>query len=100
MRAVGLTGRTDLNGQRGTVISFNDQRKRFAVEFDSGESVLLRPENLVMAVDDDATSASGFHAVEGLTMTCRRLTGRSKRPWDWGPVLAVASLVELELARK
>ena len=64
VRAVGLSGRADLNGQRGTIVAFNDEKRRFAVNFDSGAlSLLVRPENLEVATDNDVTSASAFHAV-------------------------------------
>ena len=46
MRAVGLTNRADLNGQRGVVISHDTSTGRYGVSFDGGASALLKAENL------------------------------------------------------
>ena len=44
--ARGLVTREDLNGQQGRVKSWDPSRGRFAVEFPSGESAWVKPENL------------------------------------------------------
>lgn len=107
VRAVGLNGRADLNGQRGTIVAFNDEKKRFAVEFDFGESVLMRPENLAVAMDCDATSASAFLAVskrreaqreaEASTNAKTRTAGPPAgfRMWDIITITGLASKPEL-----
>ena len=46
VRAVGLTNRADLNGQRGVIISHDTSTGRYGVSFDGGASALLKAENL------------------------------------------------------
>ena len=46
VRAVGLSGRVDLNGQRGVIISFDAAKGRYAIQFDGGEAALLKADNL------------------------------------------------------
>ena len=51
VEAIGLVNRKDLNGKRGTVISYDAERERCAVKFYSddasdGQPVLLKPANL------------------------------------------------------
>ena len=42
----GLSARADLNGERGTVISFNGER--YGVELQVGEKILVKPANLAL----------------------------------------------------
>lgn len=105
VRASGLVARADLNGQRGTVMSFNADKKRFAVSFDTGESVMVKPENLTMAMDDDATSASAFHAVDARREADRAAAAAKQqkqqdpppgfRLWDTIKIKGLASKPEL-----
>jgi len=106
VRAVGLSGRADLNGQRGTIVAFNDEKRRFAVNFDSGAlSLLVRPENLEVATDNDVTSASAFHAVSARRETQRDVAAAAAeicadppagfRLWDVITITGLASKPEL-----
>lgn len=45
----GLVARSDLNGALGTVTEFVEAKGRFAVKFDSGEVVAVKPSNLSRA---------------------------------------------------
>ena len=60
VEAVGLTGRADLNGQRGFVLEYIDAKGRCAVRFGGDtEGVLIKPINLkLLAVDVSDTSAA------------------------------------------
>ena len=52
VRAIGLTGRTDLNGQKGIVSQYYERKGRWAVHFAGAEdAVLLKPENLLLHWD-------------------------------------------------
>ena len=52
MRAIGLTGRTDLNGKKGIVSQYYERKGRWAVHFAGAEdAVLLKPENLLLHWD-------------------------------------------------
>ena len=44
--AAGLTGRADLNGRKGSITAFDAAKGRYAVTFETGEAVLLKPQNL------------------------------------------------------
>lgn len=46
---VGLKGRPELNGMRGTVLSFDADKGRYAVKLPSAEKILLKPDNLQQA---------------------------------------------------
>ena len=50
----GLKARSDLNGQGGSVVSYDSARGRYAVRIAGGELVLLRPDNLQSAATEPA----------------------------------------------
>ena len=47
VQVVGLKGRPDLNGLRGTCGTFNEAKARYPVTIEGGESVLIKMMNLV-----------------------------------------------------
>jgi len=56
-----LVGRADLNGKRGIVISYVDEKGRCATQFGS-ESVLVKPSNLKVADDEPADTEEALIA--------------------------------------
>ena len=54
VQVVGIKGRPELNGQTGTIGTFNEAKGRFPVHLEGGESVLIKMMNLV-AIGDGIT---------------------------------------------
>ena len=46
VEAHGLVGRADLNGKRGTVVSYDESKGRCAAQFGNSPGVLIKPSNL------------------------------------------------------
>jgi hypothetical protein len=53
VQVVGLKGRSELNGQQGTIGDFDEAKGRYPVRLEGGESVLIKMMHLV-AIGDDA----------------------------------------------
>ena len=47
VQVVGLKGRPELNGQKGTIGDFNEAKGRYPVRLESGEAVLIEMMNLL-----------------------------------------------------
>ena len=52
VQVVGIKGRPELNGQTGTIGTFDEAKGRYPVHLESGESVLIKMMNLVAIGDD------------------------------------------------
>lgn len=89
-----LTGlrREDLNGKQGIRGAWNEEKKRYAVQLTDGSNVLVRPENLLTAVNpvgENITVGECFPAPSPSTTpqrkntatSCRRIAGRNWRAW-------------------
>ena len=50
VEAHGLKGSPELNGQQGVVLSFDKIKARFAVKFDEGSALNVKPSNLRVVV--------------------------------------------------
>jgi hypothetical protein len=58
VEAHGLVGRADLNGQRGRVSAFVEEKGRCAVRFGTADSVLIKPDNLRLPAIDVSDAAA------------------------------------------
>ena len=47
VQVVGLKGRADLNGQKGTIGQFNEAKGRYPVHLEGGEAVMIKMMNLM-----------------------------------------------------
>ena len=66
----GLKSQESLNGNTATVISYNTQKQRYCVRFDDGTNLMIRPYNLIEAVDNvRLRDISSNPSLNGLTGT-------------------------------
>ena len=63
----GLKGRPKLNGTLGTILSFDEDKGRFAVKLSSNEQILLKPANLSGEVSPTMQLASQQEEIKSLT---------------------------------
>ena len=75
----GLAGRPELNGTRGTALTWSDERGRYAVRLHDGTDVLLKPANLEAAKDQSADGSRGAAAAAAPPREPTELTAEELR---------------------